>query len=151
MSADPNRTQQVHTLSLPKRMNRNQSRRNPFLYHTSPAIEEEPIGVNYSTIENAINKQRHQRRAAEERQRRAEEEKYREQLRKFEERLAFEKSKASRIQQQQLEHAHAKMAYNRRVRLGIEKPLYRNSNGRSAKNGGRRKTKRRHCLTKSRK
>jgi hypothetical protein len=148
MSADPNRTQQARTLSLSKRMNRNQSRRNPFLYHTS-LIEEEPIGVNYSTIENAINAQRRQRKAAEERQRRAEEEKYREQLRKFDERLAFEKSKANRAERQRQEQAQAKMAYNRRIRLGIEQPRYSgNNNRRSGKQGGKYKTKRRHCRTK---
>jgi hypothetical protein len=147
MSADPNRKEKAPTLSLPKR---NQSRRNPFLFDTS-SIEEEPIGVNYSTIENSINNQRRQRKATqEERQRKAaEEEKYRKNVLAFERLLAFEKSKANRIKRQQQEQAQAKMEYNRRIRLGIEQPRYSGNN--SGKAGGKHKTKRRHCRTKSRK
>lgn len=140
MSADPNRKKQAPTLSLPKR---NQSRRNPFLFDTS-SIEEEPNGVNYSTIENAINKQRRQKKAAEERQRREEEEKYRRHLFMFEQRLEMERSAVNRARRQQQELAQAKMEYNKRIRLGIEQPRYSGNNGKA---GGKHKTKRRHYRT----
>jgi hypothetical protein len=143
MSANQNRKEKAPTLSLPKR---NQSRRNPFLFNTS-SIEEEPNGVNYSTIENAINKQRRQRKAAEEKQRREEEEKYRRHLFMFEQRLEMERSAVNRVRRQQQELAQAKMEYNKRIRLGIEQPRYSGNNERSGKQGGKYKTKRRHYRT----
>jgi serine/threonine protein kinase len=127
------RQNQARTFSLRKRQFTNQQSKkaNPELYSTLTNINEEPFinttRKNYNVIIDRIYNTQNERERG---------------IKKLQEDAKI------RAERQRQEQAQAQMEYEERIRRGIESSPYGNHSGKA---GGKYKTKRRHCRTKSHK